>query len=394
MSESTPHQTTDAVGFSIPSQCAEPSERYTNDNAILTAARCVAENVLLPAAQESDRAAEPNRANFQALAKAGLLGLTLPEAFGGLNASGAVQWEYTQILAAACGVTTFVQAQHHGPSRMIANSQNIALKNAVLPGLATGKTMCGISFAHLRRPAPPILRATETSDGFRLDGTAPWVTGWGVISQVVFGAELPDGRFVYMWSPIEREAFADLFAPIVNGGTLTASAPLPLCAMNASGTVEIDLDNWFVPREHFLSYSDRETLRRNDRNGVLNAASMSIGCASASLRVLSETAEKRNLPAVRVAAESLSREFSEIRAQTVDWNTRTAEPEFFENAIRLRAWIIEFGVRAAHAAVSANSGAANSLNHPAQRLLREAMFYSIQAQTSDVMAATLERLTR
>ena len=394
MSEPVFHQTTDAVGFSVPSECAEPSERYTDDTAILTAARCVAENVLLPAAQESDRAAEPNRANFQALAKAGLLGLTLPEAFGGLNASSAVQWEYTQILAAACGVTTFVQAQHHGPSRMIANAQNAELKNAVVSDLATGKTMCGISFAHLRRPAPPILRATETPEGFRLEGTAPWVTGWGVISQVVFGAELPNGRFVYVWSPLERKDFADLFAPIAEGGTLTASEPLPLCAMNASGTVEIFLDNWFVPREHCLSYSDRDTLRRNDRNGVLNAASMSIGCASASLRVLSETAEKRNLPTIRAAAESLAREFSEVRAQIMDWNTRTAEPEFFENAIRLRAWIIEFGVRAAHAAVCANSGAANSLSHPAQRLLREAMFYSIQAQTSDVMAATLERLTR
>ena len=389
-----PQQTTDAVGFGIPSECDEASERYNDDNAILTATRCIAENVLRPAAQDSDRAAEPNRANFRALAEAGLLGLTLPKAFGGLDASPAVQWEYTQILAAACGVTTFVQAQHHGPSRMIANGQNKTLKNALLPDLATGKQMCGISFAHLRRPGAPILRATETTDGFRLHGTAPWVTGYGVISQVVFGAALPDGRFVYVWSPLNRGDFPDLFDLDTegNGGTLNASAPLPLCAMNASGTVEIALKDWFIPRDHWLSYSDRETLQRNDRNGVLNAVSLCIGCASGSVRLLSETAEKRDLPAIRHASESLARELGEIREQIADWNRRTQEPEFFENAIRLRAWIIEFGVRAAHAAVCANSGAANSLSHPAQRLLREAMFYSVQAQTSDVMAATLDRL--
>jgi alkylation response protein AidB-like acyl-CoA dehydrogenase len=392
VSQATPLQTTDAVGFGISSDCADNETRYADDAAILTAARCIAENVLRPAAQDSDRMPLPNRANLAALGEAGLLGLTLPEQWGGLNASPAVQWEYTQILAEACGVTTFVQAQHHGPSRMIANSGNDALKQATLPDLATGRTMCGISFAHLRRPGPSVLTAEETPDGYRLNGTAPWVTGWGVISQVVFGASLPNERFVYVWSPLRREDFRTLFTDLHDGGSLSASEPLALCAMNASGTVEITLRDWFIPRDHALSFSDRETLRRNDRNGVLNAASMSMGCAAAGVRLLTETADKRDLPAVRKAAESFAREWSDLRAQATEWNTRTGEPEFFENAVRLRAAIITFGIRAAQAAVASASGAANSLNHPAQRLLREAMFYSVQAQTSDVMAATLERL--
>ena len=62
--------------------------------------------------------------------------------------------------------------------------------------------------------------------------------------------------------------------------------------------------------------------------------------------------------------------------------------------MRIRAWCIEAAVRAAHAAVTASSGAANTLTHPAQRLLREAMFYTIQAQTQEVMDATLARLER
>lgn len=387
-------QTTDAVGFGISSNCTDSANRYADDEAILTAARCLADKVLRPAAQDSDRMPLPNRANFKALGEAGLLGLTLPKEWGGLNASPAVQWEYTQILAEACGVTTFVQAQHHGPSRMIANSGNEELKRATLPDLAAGKTMCGISFAHLRRQGAPVLTAEETPDGYRLNGTAPWVTGWGVMSQVVFGATLPDERFVYVWSPLQSDEFPVLFADVSEGGTLSASEPLPLCAMNASGTVEITLRDWLIPHAHVLYFSDRETLQRNDRNGVLNASSMSMGCASACVRQLRETAEKRNVPAIHRAAESFAREWNDLRAQTVEWNSKTGAPDFFENAVRLRASIITFGVRAAHAAVTAASGAANSLNHPAQRLLREAMFYSVQAQTSDVMAATLERLTQ
>jgi hypothetical protein len=44
--------------------------------------------------------------------------------------------------------------------------------------------------------------------------------------------------------------------------------------------------------------------------------------------------------------------------------------------------------------VTASSGAANGLDHPAQRRFREAMFYTLTAQTSDIMAATLARVRR
>jgi alkylation response protein AidB-like acyl-CoA dehydrogenase len=387
-------QSADAVGLSVPQEQAAQGV----DSAILAAAQRVGETVLGPQAQETDRGAGPNRANFQALADAGLLGMALPREFGGLDASGATQREVTELLASYCGVTTFTQAQHHGPSRMIANGPNDTLKRRLLPDLASGRMLCAVSFAHLRRPGPPVLRAEPTAGGYRLNGTAPWVTGWGIMNQVVFGATLPDGRFVYAWSPFDRSDFADLFAE--NGpengdwGTLHASPPIPLCAMNASATVELTCRDWFIPEEHRLSESDRETMRRNDRNGVLGATSMPLGCAAASVRVLCEAAERRNLPAVRRASASFAAEWNDAKSQMLEWNKRGGEPEFFENAVRIRAWCIELAVRAAHAAVAACSGAANTLTHPSQRLLREAMFYTVQAQTQEVMDATLARLER
>lgn len=65
-----------------------------------------------------------------------------------------------------------------------------------------------------------------------------------------------------------------------------------------------------------------------------------------------------------------------------------------EDASRARAWCVDLGVRAAHAAVIVSSGAANLLDHPAQRLFREAMVYTLTAQTGDLQTATLERLLR
>jgi alkylation response protein AidB-like acyl-CoA dehydrogenase len=164
--------------------------------------------------------------------------------------------------------------------------------------------------------------------------------------------------------------------------------------MNASATAELTLTHWFIPQAHWLSESDRETMRKNDRNGVLGATAMPLGCAAASVRLLCQTAERRNIPAVHRAASSFGAEWQAAQAQVREWSGRGGEPEFFTNAVRIRAWCIELAVRAAHAAVAASSGAANMLTHPGQRLLREAMFYTIQAQTHEVMDATLARLER
>jgi len=55
---------------------------------------------------------------------------------------------------------------------------------------------------------------------------------------------------------------------------------------------------------------------------------------------------------------------------------------------------LDLARRATDALVAATGGGAMSLEHPAQRLVREATFFLIQAQTGDLRAASLARLAR
>jgi hypothetical protein len=60
----------------------------------------------------------------------------------------------------------------------------------------------------------------------------------------------------------------------------------------------------------------------------------------------------------------------------------------------VRDWSIDLANRSAQAWAAAVGGRAMSRSHPAQRLVREAVFYLIQAQTDELREAELARLAR
>ena len=64
----------------------------------------------------------------------------------------------------------------------------------------------------------------------------------------------------------------------------------------------------------------------------------------------------------------------------------------FEEKLALRAEAINLARKCAEAAVIVSSGGANSKEHPAGRLYREALMFSVFGQTTAVMEATLREL--
>ena len=200
-------------------------------------ARTLAWNVLAPRAAESDRAAAPPRANLDALAAAGLLGLTVPARLGGREADAAVVRHVLEEIAAGCGVTAFCAFQHLVACRHLASSGNEALRARVLPALASGARLATVAFSHLRRSGPPCLRAVPApgpAGGYIFEGTAPWATGIGLVDEVLLAAARDDGTSVWAYLPLDR------------GAALEPSPPIPLLAMSASGTVSLRCQSLFV----------------------------------------------------------------------------------------------------------------------------------------------------
>ncbi|MGH9131834.1 MAG: acyl-CoA dehydrogenase family protein [Acidimicrobiales bacterium] len=394
------------------------------------AARLVAEQVLAPRAQETDRAARVPQSNLEALASAGLFGIAcasgVPAAEGsaaGVSAArGGAMRQVQEALAGACGATYFVWAQHHSPVRRLRASPNSGLRNRWLDRLCAGEALAGVAFAYMRRPGPPPVRAERQPGGWQVDGVAPFVTSWGLAD--VFVVAGVSGATVD-----SDQAGPDVVWFCLEGRATEAVRPSPPMALSVLGstcTVVLRLEGLFVPDEDVVSVEPFAAWKARDRLATPQPSAAAFGVATRCASLLGSLAAERegteSGPLSR-AAGSLTDELASCRAHAygladalaadalaggeealpVDTampgpGAATAATDHLEGhlaaMIEARAWGLDLAQRSAIALIAATGGRAMALDHPAQRLAREAAFYAIQAQTGPIRAATLARLTR
>ncbi len=158
-----------------------------------------------------------------------------------------------------------------------------------------------------------------------------------------------------------------------------ASAPLALAAMNASATVRLRFDGVAVAADDVISVQTYRAWRAADRLTSARPRPPAFGVARTCCRLLGDPAFDAELDECRGHAYALLDE------------DRT-DDEHLAALTGARAWSCELAVRAATALVVAGGGRAILRSNPAQRLLREAAFFTVQAQTAELRAATLARL--
>lgn len=344
----------------------------------VVAARGLADALLRPDAERVDAEGVP-RSTLDALAAAGLLGVTAPVEVGGLGQPPAVAREVAELLAGADGSTWFVWTQHAMPLAALLASPNDALRDRWVRALATGAAVSGVAFAHLRRPGRPAVTATRAGGGWRFEGAVDWTTGWGLADVFLLGGLSPDGRIVLA------------LLPAVPAPGLTAT-PLRLAVMQGTHTVALTLDGLLVDVADVAEVVDAATWLAADRDRTANASPHTFGLHREVCRRLAGTAERRGDRTAARLAERLADEGERVRAQAYALIDEVPAGERVPERLALRAASLDLVVRAATALVTATGGSAISATSPAQRLAREALFHLVQAQTWPVREATLQRL--
>ena len=351
-----------------------------NESLLERAERVLREEVA-PKAQAMDADPAALAEGLVVLAREGLLALKRPAEFGGPNLPDPEIRRFQEIVARYSGALAFLQTQHQGISGMLAGSPNRALAEAYLPHTHDGTKLVGVGFSQLRRPGPPICRAERVEGGYRVDGRVPWVTGFGFFHEFTVGAGLPDGQAVFGLVPLRETE------------TVRPTPPMRLAAMEAAGTVAVDLDGFFLADERVIAVRPAGWISQSDEINIAQQGSFAIGCAQAGIDVLAGNAERRGLDFAERSREALQAELDGIREEAERWAGQ-ASTENVAARLDLRARMIDLMVRCAHAAVVSSSGAANSMDHPAQRIYREALVFSVSAQTGPIMDATLGKIAR
>ncbi len=355
------------------------------DGTLLHPAWRLAEEVFRPCAAAADggELRGPVRDNIRLLAQAGYFGLGIGREDGGLGANDVTRREFTEIVASACGVTAFTQQQLQIGIGLVVSGDNPGLKRVFLPSLARGEMFCGVALSHLRRSDPPPVTAGRVPGGFRLSGQIPWITGWELLDCFVLGAVL---------GPQEEHLFV-LVDKTRHAAHLQASPPVPLSVMQASGTVEVGVDNLVVSEAEVLRVSPASDLRRREFREITSHTALPLGCARGAASCLRGLALDRRSEELSGTAMTLAWEIDQSRRESLVWGGDCADhSDYKTHALRARAGAYVLALRAAQAAVVVTGGSAHRRDAAPQRLLREAQFYTTVVQTPDVQKATLDAL--
>ncbi len=332
-------------------------------NAVLAEATRIADDILFPEALRTDASGLVPSANLDVLADAGFYGLAGPEDAGGLDVDFPTACRVFEAFAGGCLTTAFVWAQHQGAVLALSAADAPAgLRAEWLGPLCRGERRAGVSFAGLL-PRPGML-AEEVDGGWVIDGTAPWVSGWGRIDVIHASARADadaEGGGTIVHVLVDARVGADISAQ-----------PLRLVAVDASGTVTLRFDRCFVPAERVTGTQPYAEWAAQDALFLRMNGSLALGVAGRSLRLMGPSPLDDELEAVRNQLD-------------------TASPDVMPAA---RAHASEFALRAATNLIVSEGARALVVDHHAQRLAREAMFLLVFGSRAAIRSALVERLGR
>lgn len=301
------------------------------------------------------------RADTDRLAAGGWYAAYGPAELGGASAAG--QRDLAELLAGASPDLWFVWFQHGPVVRMLTGQPEHA---PLLAELCSGRVQAGVAFSHLRSGRPTVT-ATRTTGGWRLSGTQPWCTGWGIADVYLVGAVAPDG------GP-EGEALLGLVRADAPGWRSTGA--LELAAMRGTATHAVTLDEVLLLDEALVARRPYPQWLAADRAVSSNVQPSTFGVATAALELVPDPGPLADrLAALRAAAYRLLDE--------------VPYDEQVDERLALRSQALLLALTCCAAAVTARGGRAIGLADPAQLLLRSAGFHLVHAQGPHSRAAAL-----
>lgn len=206
-------------------------------------------------------------------------------------------------------------------------------------------------------PGLPRLTARPVPGGWRLDGQAPWVSGWGYVHLLVVVARGP------------RDSVVTLLADAQDQPGLTAERQR-LTAADASATVRLGFGGVFVPADRYVGQQPFDPVRQQHEGLRLNG-SLALGVGRRCCALIGPSALDGELRRRRTRLDGATTETMPLA----------------------RARASEFAARAAHALAVQHGSASALAGDDAERLAREALFLLVFGSRPAIKEALFGQLT-
>jgi alkylation response protein AidB-like acyl-CoA dehydrogenase len=352
---------------------------------------------LAPGAESRDDEGHLDQALFRELADLGLMGLNVPEAYGGS------ELDFTSALVAIEEI-----ARHDGSAALIVAAHNALCaahlvkagtedqKHAMLPRLCSGKALGAWAYGH---PRTVTVHASRREGGWSLSGTKRFVTPGSVADLIIVLASE------------QGESGQGPSAFIIEGrpSGLTIDGSIETLGMRSAGTANLVFDDVFVPDTHLLGAPGRahevalELLVRSR----LIAAAAALGLGRGALEeALSYGSERHQFGKPLTAFQAIQFKLADMAvkldaaralvlrgAWLVDSDASIEETRAQASMAKLYA--SQIAVEIADEALQIHGGYGYTREYPVERMLRDARLLSMVEGSTEiqhkVIAAALMR---
>ncbi|MBK9070357.1 MAG: acyl-CoA dehydrogenase family protein [Myxococcales bacterium] len=360
-------------------------------------ARQFAQQKLAPRAIERDIHSTFPVAELAQAAELGLLGVAVPEAYGGTGACAIAYALTMQELAAADAAVSVAIGVTNMVAELIAAVGTEAQKQAHVTKIVSGGYCVGafaLSEAHAGSdPASMKTTAVRQGDAWVINGTKQWITSGDRA-----------GLFV-VWAVTDPAAGArGISAFLVRGGTpgLSAGKPEDKMGLHGSTTVPLALDGVVVGDDALLGkLGDGFKLAMMALDGGrIGIAAQAVGIARAALRRATVYATERQqfgVPIIRHGAiiEMLADAATELEA--AHWmvmlaaSKKSAGQPFSKDAAMAKLFATESAGRICDVALQVHGGYGYTRDYEVERACRDVRVTRIYEGTSEIQRIVIAR---
>ena len=363
--------------------------------AVLEALSRFAREVLEPAAAEIDASGCSATIHLPLLGEMGVMGLNLPERWGGLGLSPTILFDGVARLAGACGSTASMVTAHWLATDSILIGGDAAQQARWLPDSAAGRSLGAFALTEPgagSNPAEMTTHAAPEGSGYRLKGVKHFISNAG------------EADFIVVYAKTDRAAGArgiSAFLVERERAGVRAGPPEPTMGLRGGHIFEVALDCW-LPQENRLGPEGsgfRTALRVLDA-GRVEIAACAVGIAEAALAAAVAWARERRVGGAPIASlqgiqwmlADMTTDIEAARQLGLAAARKRAAGERYSRAAAMaKLFASEMVTRVTDKALQIHGGYGYTRTFPLERYVRDSRIFRIYEGSSEVLRNIIAR---